>query len=286
MKMVSAAKLRGDQDRLEKSATWFKSMQNVFPQDPEARKGTDEEGNAIEADESGTELYILTSSDRGLCGGVNSMVCKNAKADIDDNNKSVADAPVFIIGDKARPVMSRSHGDNIQMSLDEVWKNPMNFGTASAMAVRALAVADATGASTLSITYNRFKSAISYDTTRFFMSNFSVGGDSLTSAEAQAEMGDADEKTPPYLKDYDMEPESKAEALQNLFEFSLAGSVYGACVENAASEQSSRMSAMDNASKNAGEMIESLTLQYNRARQAKITTELIEIISGAESLKG
>jgi len=286
MKMVSAAKLRGDQDRLEKSETWFKSMQNVFPQDPEARKGTTEDGEVIEADEGGTELYIMTTSDRGLCGGVNSMVSKLVKAEIDDNNKGVADAPVFIIGDKGRPVMARTHGDHIACTVDECWKAPMNFSVAGSIALRALAAAENSDASTVSITYNRFKSAISYDTTRFFMTNFSVGGDSLTSAEAQAEGGDAEERVPPYLRDYEMEPESKAEALQNLFEFSLAGSIYGACIENAASEQSSRMSAMDNASKNAGEMIESLTLQYNRARQAKITTELIEIISGAESLKG
>ena len=85
---------------------------------------------------------------------------------------------------------------------------------------------------------------------------------------------------------YEFEPESTTEALENLYEFGLASTIYYGMLESATSEESSRMAAMDNASKNAGEMIETLTLRYNRARQASITTELIEIISGAAALEG
>ena len=105
-------------------------------------------------------------------------------------------------------------------------------------------------------------------------------------AEAKADAADGDDGVPEYLQDYELEPENKVEALQNLYEFSVASTVLWAMLEGGASEESSRMQAMENASKNAGEIIEGLTLKYNRARQAAITTELIEIISGAAALEG
>ena len=149
----------------------------------------------------------------------------------------------------------------------------MNFNKALSIAERITAIEDV---DYVRIAYNRFVNSITYETEFKDVVNF-------TSFDSIDE-DNADLPTP--LNRYELEYESNQEALANIYEYGLAVELYGCLLESATSEQSSRMSAMDNASKNAGEMVEKLTVQFNRARQAKITTELIEIISGAESLKG
>lgn len=149
----------------------------------------------------------------------------------------------------------------------------MNFNKALSIAERITAIEDV---DCVRIGYNRFVNSITYETEFKDVVNF-------TKFDVVDE-DHADLPTP--LNRYEIEYESNQEALANIFEYGLAVELYGCLLESATSEQSSRMSAMDNASKNAGEMVDKLTVQFNRARQAKITTELIEIISGAESLKG
>ena len=231
---------------------------------------------ALELDTYDKHHTLLITSDRGLCGGVNSAVCKAGKmaiAKFDAAGKSTA---LSIVGDKGRAQMARVHGENMEYTMDETWKNPVSFDQAAAVADRVLAV----DSEQVNVVFNEFQSAIAYSTKWFNCPNFAA----LAAAKADAPEGD--DGVPEYLQDYELEPENKVEALQNLYEFSVASTVFWGMLEGGTSEESSRMQAMENASKNAGEIIDKLTLKYNRARQAAITTELIEIISGAAALEG
>mmetsp|Transcript_7899 Transcript_7899/g.10019 ORF Transcript_7899/g.10019 Transcript_7899/m.10019 type:complete len:312 (+) Transcript_7899:228-1163(+) len=265
MKMVSAAKLRGDTNRLMDGrpfGTGFDKMFNAEPMEEETP-----------LPEYKKPLYVLISSDRGLCGGVNSFVCKAVKAAVDADVEKGLTPRVLILGDKGGPQMARSHAGYVLGSIGECWKQPMNFKKAVAMAERIASVEDV---DFVKICYNRFVNSIAYETEFRTVTNFSAFIDD------EAENPDL----PVPVNRYEVEYESTQEALQNLYEYGLAVELYGCLIESATSEQSARMTAMDNASKNAGEMVDKLTVQYNRARQSRITTELIEIISGAESLKG
>jgi len=268
MKMVSAAKLRGDTDRLIKGRPFGKVTNPIFVATP------GEDDVALEA--SKKPMYVMITSDRGLCGGVNSFVAKNTKAAIDVDVENGKTPAVFIVGDKGSGPMARQYGDYLIGQVNEPWKTAGNFDKAMIIADRVIS-AMPEGTDEVKIVYNQFVSAIVYETNIKTIANFPM----LAS-------GDDDSKNdlPFPLYKYEGELESTEESLLNLFEFGLANQVYGSMIESATSEQSARMTAMDGASKNATEMVEALTIKYNRARQAKITTELIEIISGAESLKG
>jgi len=171
--------------------------------------------------------------------------------------------------------LRRSHGKYVKGSIDECWKSPMNFAVAGGMATSLLNAVREGGFDEIDLVSNSFKSMIKYLTICQRIPNFEQ---MLVRQEGGG--------LPAPLDKYELEPDSASEAVQNLFEWTVAITLYGACIDNACAEQSSRVQAMDGATKNAGEMIDKLLLEYNRARQSKITTELIEIISGAESLKG
>jgi F-type H+-transporting ATPase subunit gamma len=203
------------------------------------------------------------TTDKGLCGGVNTILTRMTRQLIARLDSAKKDARLVILGDKGRAQMRRAFSDRIIMSMTERVV-PYNFDLASALAQDLLVSTEYQG---VHVVYNRFKSAISY----------------IPTIRSITPLLDSNA---PKLTSFEVEPENDAETLQNFYEYTLATQVYYAMLENATSEQSSRMNAMENASKNAGEMINKLTLQYNRARQARITTELIEIISGATALKG
>merc|ERR1739845_159953 len=143
-------------------------------------------------------------------------------------------------------------------AIDEIYMSPMNFEQASALTDTILQQEY----TDMAVTFNRYRSAIAYDTSMLQVPSFAPKGGEAT---------DEDDGTPESLKEYEFEPEDRSDALAKLREWVSAVTLYGSLIENVASEQSARMSDMDNASKNAGEMIESLTLKYNRARQAAIT---------------
>jgi len=205
-------------------------------------------------------LIVAFTSDKGLCGGVNTILSRQTRqllAKLDESKKS---CEVIILGEKGRGQLRRVVGDKIVgSSIDRL--APYNFDLASALAEDVLA----SEFDAVHLVYNEFISAIAY----------------TPSIKSIVPMVDPNAE---YLRAFEVEPENDPEILQNFFEYTLASQLYHSLLENATSEQSSRMNAMENASKNAGEMIEKLTLQYNRARQARITTELIEIISGASAL--
>lgn len=255
MKMVSAAKLRGDQQRLAAGkpfAEWTKRISG-----PE--KGLEDIDVKDFPDKN---LVVMMTTDKGLCGGVNTILGRMTRQMIAKLDASNKDAKLVILGDKGRAQMRRVYGDRFVATMTER-RVPYNFDLASSIAQDIIS-GEYGG---IHIVYNTFKSAISY----------------IPSIRSITPLVDPNS---PQLTSFEVEPENDAETLQNFHEYTLATQIYYAMLENATSEQSSRMNAMENASKNANEMINKLTLQYNRARQARITTELIEIISGASALKG
>jgi F-type H+-transporting ATPase subunit gamma len=207
-------------------------------------------------------LVVMMTTDKGLCGGVNTILGRMTRQMIAKLDASNKDAKLVVLGDKGRAQMRRVYGDRFVATMTER-RVPYNFDLASSIAQDIIS-GEYGG---IHIVYNTFKSAISY----------------IPSIRSITPLVDPNS---PQLTSFEVEPENDAETLQNFHEYTLATQIYYAMLENATSEQSSRMNAMENASKNANEMINKLTLQYNRARQARITTELIEIISGASALKG
>ena len=276
MKMVAAAKMKGTENRLFAGRPFgMRTSLAAFPQ-KEAEEDEFDPSYALDLESYDKHHTLLITSDRGLCGGVNSAVCKAGKMSVTKFTDAGKSCDISIVGDKGRAQMARIYADNMAYTMDETWKNPPSFDQACAVADRVLAV----DSEQVNVVFNTFESAIAYNTTWFNCPNFAA------LAAAKADAAEGDDGVPEYLQDYELEPENKVEALENLYEFSVAGTVFWGMLEGGASEESSRMQAMENASKNAGEIIDKLTLKYNRARQAAITTELIEIISGAAALEG
>ena len=255
MKMVSAAKLRGDQTRLERGIVFGRSALSIIPEKPQSAE------EELKPTTSKKTLVAVLSSDKGLCGGINSFATKMARQVIADAAKvpGAAQPGLVVYGGKSEAQMRRTYAQYFVKNVDECFKNPMNFATASGMASELIEAARQGEYEEIALVYNHFKSLIKYETTVQRMPNI----------EQQLAKT---EDVPAHLAAYELEPDSQQEAIQNLFEFTVATTLFGAAIDNAASEQSSRMAAMDNASKNASDMIDKLTLIYNRARQAKITT--------------
>jgi F-type H+-transporting ATPase subunit gamma len=269
MQMVSAAKLKGDEQRLIRGITFGRGLLSLLPE-----KSYTSETEVPPEPTSKKSLIAVISTDKGLCGGINSFATKMTRQVHEALTKySGAPSPILIFGGKSEGQLRRTHGNYLVAVVDECWKQPMNFATAGGLATELLNVTNKTGSEQISLVFNSFKSKIKYDTTVQRIPNLSA-------------LLSQNDEVPAPIDQYELEPDSTTDAVQNLYEYTVATTLYGACLDNATSEQSSRMQAMDNATKNAGEMIDKLLLQYNRARQSKITTELIEIISGAESLKG
>lgn len=276
MKMVAAAKMKGTETRLLAGRTFgARTSEATFPTDPDFVYDEDDPACQLKTDAASNAMLLITS-DKGLCGGVNSSITKTARLAMDKYSEAGnADNVSFsIIGDKGRSVIQRLYGDKLSYTMDETWRNAPNFAQASAIATRVME----SDADRAQVVFNTFESAISYRQTIINCDNFAKG--------TEDKIAEGGSGMPEFFEGYEFEPESTTEALENLYEFGLASTIYYGMLESATSEESSRMAAMDNASKNAGEMIETLTLRYNRARQASITTELIEIISGAAALEG
>eukprot|EP01137_Pigoraptor_chileana_P009544 Opistho-2@57994 len=204
-------------------------------------------------------LLVVVSSDRGLCGAIHSSVCKHVRAEL-AARKEGDNIKLAIVGDKARTIIQRTLPKEILMHFTEVGKKPATFTEASAIAQEI--INSGYEFETAKIIFNRFKTAISYETTNIPV----VSLNTLQTAEE--------------LTSYEIDDD----ILESYQEFTFANALYYAFLESNASELSARMTAMDGASKNAGEMIQRLTLTFNRTRQAVITSELIEIISGAAAL--
>jgi len=255
MKMVAASKLNREQTRLEKGQGFCVPAVKLYENFPQNQK----------VDKSLT--YLAITGDKGLCGGVNSQVVKKVRMGIVEHEAQGINTKLFIVGGKGVTGLKRLFGDRYEGSVEEVTKTGFNYGQAAIIAERVAAM----NPDSLRICYNRFVSLISYEC---LMKNVVTQSDIASTPVLQLSQA---------VDKFSFEP-SMTEMSQDLHEFYLVSTVYGAMLNNIVSEESSRMAAMENASKNASEMIDKLELLYNKARQAKITTELCEIVSGASAV--
>jgi len=273
MKMVAASRLRRAQEQAEAARPYAQRMERVLgslasrmaglPGAPPLLAGTGKDE---------VHLLVVATSDRGLAGGFNASILREARRrfrEIDNAGKTVR---ILTIGRKGRDSLRRDYGRLIHDSLTDIGRRRVSFEEASDVAARVLTLFEAGEFDVCTIVFNRFRSAITQIVTVQQLIPFAAPA-GLTE-EPASDMGRAI---------YEFEP-SEEEILAELLPKNLAVQIYTALLENAASEQGARMTAMDNATRNAGEMIDRLTMNYNRTRQAVITKELIEIISGAEAL--
>lgn len=252
MKLVAASKLRGATAKMEAARPFAASINPLMVPSLEPKEG----------DEISSETILAISSDKGLCGGINSRIVKQIKLEIDAAVAAGSSEPGLILfGSKARDGLTRTHGQYINMSMDEGYMHPITFSLASFVTEQLLA----SPSDKYTILYNKFKSVVAFDVVPLSFKGPEVLGGSGV------------------LDEYEFEGE-KEEILADLYQFNMACNVFGCILENSTSEQASRMTAMDSASNNASEMKDKLTLQYNRQRQFVITTELTEIVAGAESI--
>ncbi|KAK4804672.1 hypothetical protein SAY86_004489 [Trapa natans] len=217
-------------------------------------------------------VIVTISSDKGLCGGINSTSVKISKA-LHKFSGPDKETKYVVLGEKAKAQMVRDSKKDILLTIAELQKNPLNYTQVSVLADDILKNVEFDA---LRIVFNKFHSVVS-----FLPTISTVLSPEIVEREAESggKLGELDS--------YEVEGgETKAEILQNLSEFQFSCVLFNAVLENACSEQGARMSAMDSSSRNAGDMLDRLTLTYNRTRQASITTELIEIISGASALEG
>lgn len=259
MKMVAASKLRGVQSKTENSRGLWQPFVALL-------------GDGFSVDVK-KNVVITVSSDKGLCGGINSTSVKVSKALTKVYSGPEKETKYVILGEKGKAQLVRDSKNSIELSISELQKNPLNY---TQVAVLADDILKNVEFDALRIVFNKFHSVVSFPpTVSTVLSPEVVEKES----EAGGRLGDLDL--------YEIEGgETKSEVLQNLSEFQFSCVLFNAVLENGCSELGARMSAMDSSSKNAGEMLDRLTLTYNRTRQASITTELIEIISGASALEG
>eukprot|EP00450_Noctiluca_scintillans_P033291 CAMPEP_0194550576 /NCGR_PEP_ID=MMETSP0253-20130528/95781_1 /TAXON_ID=2966 /ORGANISM="Noctiluca scintillans" /LENGTH=411 /DNA_ID=CAMNT_0039398015 /DNA_START=71 /DNA_END=1307 /DNA_ORIENTATION=- len=218
-------------------------------------------------EKSGNITYLAVTSDKGLCGGVNSAVNKQVRLNLLEEEAKGNVVKIMVLGGKGVAGLKRLYGDRFSTSFEEASKSPWTYATASLIAERLIKANPARA----KIVGNTFKSMVVYHTRV---------DHTVTMKEAQTMDRTEWSKA---MDVYSFEP-SIYEVWDDLHEFYYASAIHAAFLNSAITETSQRMSAMENASKNAGEMLEKVTLQFNRARQAKITTELCEIISGASAV--
>ncbi|MCC2664502.1 MAG: atpG [Geminicoccaceae bacterium] len=270
MKLVAASKLKRAQEQAEAARPFAERMATMLT-NLAASVATTEGAPPLLAGSGKADVHLLivATADRGLCGGFNSSIVRGARARIRALREEGRQVKLLCVGRKGRDILRRDFGELIVGTIEGVGRRRLEYAEAVQIAERVNAMYEAGEFDVATIVYNRFRSAI----TQILTLQQLIPVQPAAAEEAQSEVRAV----------YEFEPDEEA-ILKELLPRNLAVQIYGALVENAASEQGARMTAMDNATRNAGEMIESLTLFYNRTRQAQITRELIEIVSGAEAL--
>jgi F-type H+-transporting ATPase subunit gamma len=273
MKLVAASKLKRAQDQAEASRPFASRMEQMLANlaagvadvqgAPRLLAGTGSDG---------VHLLVVATADRGLCGGFNSSIARGARRRIRELQEQGKQVKLMCVGRKGREALRRDYGSLIEDTVEGVGRRRLEYAEAQAIAERLQRLYQNGVFDVCTIIYNRFRSAITQELT--FRQLIPVAPGEVEDREAAGEEVKAV---------YEFEP-SETGILEELLPRNLAVQIYGALVENAASEQGARMTAMESASRNAGDMIDRLTMTYNRTRQAQITRELIEIISGAEAL--
>jgi F-type H+-transporting ATPase subunit gamma len=271
MKLVAASKLRRAQEQAEAGRPYAERMARMLSS---LAQGVEGGGPRLMAGTGKDDVHLLlvVTSDRGLCGAFNASIVREARRQIQRLQSEGKTVKLLTVGRKGRDLLRRDYSALMVQSWEDVGRRRLAFSEAQTVAERMLDLFEAGEFDVASIVYNRFKSAIAQIVTVQQVIPFSI-------PETSQQAADADE-----LKAlYEFEP-TEEEILADLLPRNLSIQVYRSLLESAASEQGARMTAMDNATRNAGDMIGRLTLTYNRTRQANITKELIEIISGAEAV--
>ena len=269
MKMVAAAKLRKAQESAEKGRPYSQKMQNIILN---LTKSINDIENApkllVGTGKDQTYLCVVLTADRGLCGGFNSNICKLAKTNFAKILNEGKDLKIIIVGSKGVDQIKRDYGKYIISKFSFKEKKKITFKEAEIIGNEILNLFKQNEFDKCILYYNNFKNVITQ----------------IPQAQQIIPANNENlEKKEEENISYEFEPEED-EILEDLLPKNISVQIFKAFLENAASEQGSRMTAMDNATRNAGDLVDKLTINYNRSRQASITKELIEIISGAESL--
>jgi F-type H+-transporting ATPase subunit gamma len=270
MKMVAASRLRRAQEQAEAARPYSQRMERMLGSLAANLRGMVNAPPLLAGTgKDQTHLLVVATSDRGLAGGFNATILRDARRMIRELTGAGKTVKIVTIGRKGRDSLRRDHSRLIVDSVTEIGRPRLTFENARDIADALLARFAAGEFDNCTIIFNRFRSAMTQIVTRQALIPFTPPE---TAAPASATQGV-----------YEFEPE-ESEILADLLPRNLAIQIFTALLENAASEQGARMTAMDNATRNAGDMINRLNTTYNRSRQAAITKELIEIISGAEAL--
>jgi len=269
MKMVAAAKLRKAQENAEKGRPYSEKMNNIILN---LSNGISDKENAPKlltgSGDEKVHLCVVLTSDRGLCGGFNSNIIRKAKSYFQKILNEGKNLKIITVGSKGYDQLKRTFNDNIVDKITFKESKNTNYFDADKVGKIIIDKFQKKEFDVCTIFYNQFKNVITQ-----IPQEQQIIPLKASEVKEESETGNI----------YEFEPEED-EILSNLLPKNISTQIFKAMLENSASEQGSRMTAMDNATRNAGEMVDKLTIQYNRSRQAAITKELIEIISGAESL--
>ena len=268
MKMVAAAKLRKAQENAEKSRLYSEKMNEIITN---LKSSITDKSSAprllIGNNDYKRFLCVIMTADRGLCGGFNSNICKKSKEYINNLLKENKEVKIITVGSKSFDQMKRNYGNYIIEKLTFKNQREINVTDAQKISNKIISMFHKNEFDVCTIFYSKFKSVISQEPIELqIIPVKNNNNDKITNDQ-----------------NYEYEPDQE-EILDSLLPKNITTQIFKGLLENAASEQGARMSAMDNATRNAGDLIEKLTINYNRSRQAVITKELIEIISGAETL--
>lgn len=272
MKMVSASKLRRARERVEAAAPYVQRMERMLSTLASGVDKTNAPPLLLGNGRDQTHLLVLITSDRGLCGGLNTQLMKSLKRHITELSTQGKQVKLFCIGKKGKELLGYPFKSLMVHDIEGISKQKViPYTDIELQAAKILELFESGAFDVCTVFYNKFLSVISQKVTR----------QQLIPLPAPEVVSQSGNKKAEAL--YEYEPSEEA-ILTELLPVNLAVQLFQAVLENAASEQGARMTAMDNATRNAGEMIKKLTLVYNRTRQATITKELIEIISGAEAV--
>ena len=269
MKMVAAAKLRRAQENAEKGRPFSEKMNNIILN---LSSNISDKKTAskllVGTGKENIHLCVVITADRGLCGGFNTNICRKAKNYFEKILKGGKTLKIFTVGSKGNDQLKRTYGSYIIENVNFKGFKKITYKEAEEVAIKVIKLFNEEKFDVCTIFYNKFKNVITQI------------------PQAQQIIPIENNQNKEKIKDdvfYDFEPDEN-EILESLLPKNISTQIFKAFLENGASEQGSRMTAMDNATRNAGELVDKLTITYNRSRQAAITKELIEIISGAESL--
>ena len=268
MKMVAAAKLRRAQENAEKGRPFSEKMNNIILN---LSSSISDKENAskflVGTGKTNVHLCVVITADRGLCGGFNTNICRKAKNDFEEVLKKGKTLKILTVGSKGYEQLKRTYGSYVIEKLNFKGLKKITYKEAEEVGRKIINLFNKNEFDVCKIYYNKFKNVITQ----------------IPQAQQIIPIEKPKEEEKKIENFYEFEPEEN-EILEDLLPRNISTQIFKAILENAASEQGSRMTAMDNATRNAGDLVDKLTITYNRSRQAAITKELIEIISGAESL--